>query len=100
MPSDIEYQQLPNYRGFCACRAGRQIGEIDILVIGVDRIVIESTDIDSAYKNTDLCHNLVECVVEFARRTHRKILSMCPRAQSIFNRCPEFDDVRLIHVAA
>ena len=99
MPTDIEYQELQNGHGFCACRAGRQIGEIDIIIVASDRLIIESTQIDSEYDDTDLCHELVKCVVDFARRTHRKILSMCPRAQSIFNKYPEFDDVRLLRVA-
>ncbi len=98
MPSDIIYQELQNNGGFCAKCNGRQIGEIDILRVGADRLIIESTQIDEEYSNSDLCHNLVKCVVEFARRTHRKILCMCPRAQSVFNKSPEFDDVRMIHV--
>lgn len=99
MPSDIIYQELQNKGGFCAKCNGRQIGEIDIITVGTDRLVIESTQIDEDYNNTDLCHNLVQCVVEFARKTGRKILCRCPRAQSIFNRCPEFDDVRMIRIA-
>lgn len=100
MPADIEYETLPNGNGFCARYHGRQIGEIDIITVGNDRLVIESTHIDAEYVGTDLCHELVRCVAEFARRTHRKILSMCPRAQSIFNRYAEFDDVRMIRVMA
>lgn len=98
MPTDIEYTELQNGGGFCAKYHGRQIGEIDIISVGADRLIIESTHIESDFQNTDLCRNLVRCVADFARRTHRKILSLCPRAQSIFNRYPEFDDVRLIRV--
>jgi len=100
MPTDIEYTELTGGNGFCARLNGRQIGEIDIIAVGSDRLVIESTQIEPEYENSDLCRNLVRCVAEFARATHRKILSMCPRAQSIFNRYAEFDDVRLIRVAA
>lgn len=98
MPSDIEYEKLQNGNGFCAKYHGKQIGEIDIVTVGANRIIIESTTIDDKFSDTDLCHNLVQCVAEFARRTHRKILSLCPRAQSVFNRYPEFDDVRLISI--
>ena len=100
MPTDVEYNELQNSGGFCAKYHGQKIGEIDIITVGHDRIIIESTRIDSEYENTELCFNLVRCVVEFARRTHRKILSLCPLAQSIFNRCPEFDDVRMIRLHA
>jgi len=100
MPSDIIFQELQNNGGFCAKCNGAQVGKIDIITIGNDRLIIESTQIDSDYRDSDLCYNLVKCVVEFARKTGRKILCRCPRAQSIFNRCPEFDDVRMIRVAA
>ncbi len=100
MPTDIEYETLPNGNGFCAKYHGQQIGKIDIITVGTDRLIIESTTIDAEFNGTDLCRELVRCVADFARRTHRKILTMCPRAQSIFNRYAEFDDVRMIRVAA
>ena len=98
MPADIIYQELENNSGFCAKYNGRQIGEIDIITVGRDRLIIETTQIDEEYRNSDLCKNLVKFVVEFARKTGRKILCLCPRAQSIFNRYPEFDDVRMIRI--
>ena len=98
MPTDIEYIELRNGHGFCARRGNVQIGEIDVAIVGGNRVIIEHTYIDEGYDEGDICKNLVQCVVEFARRTGRKILCMCPRAQSIFNRYPEFDDVRLIQM--
>ncbi len=99
MPQDIEYDELENGRGFWAHRGDMQIGEINIAIVGANRLIIESTRVDSEYDNTDVCKNLVRCVVELARAGGRKILCLCPRAQSVFNHCPEFDDVRLIQMA-
>ena len=100
MSSEIEYEKLSNGNGFCAKCDGKIIGEIDIVYVGINRLIIESTYIDSAFENSDVCRNLVRCVADFARDQHRKILSLCPRAQSIFNRYAEFDDVRLMKLAA
>ena len=97
-PTNIEYVKLQHDHGFCARRGNVQIGEIDIVIMGADRLIIEHTHINEEYDDGDICKNLVRCVVEFARRTGRKILCLCPRAQSVFNRCPEFDDVRLIQM--
>lgn len=97
---DIEYQKLQDGNGFCAKYNGAKIAEIDIVFVGANRLIIESTQIDGAFENSDVCKNLVRCVAECARREHRKILSLCPRAQSIFNRYAEFDDVRLMKLAA
>ncbi|MCR5193934.1 MAG: N-acetyltransferase [Alphaproteobacteria bacterium] len=93
---NIEFYEQQNGQGFIANCHGKQVGEINIFFIGVDRLVIESTYVSDEYKNTNLCLDLVSRVVAFARETHRKIISMCPMAQSIFNGHPEFDDVRFI----
>ena len=98
MPTDIEYTEMENGRGFCARRGNVQIGEIDIVIMGANRLIVEHTHVNEEYDDSDICKNLVRCVVEFARQTGRKILCLCPRAQSVFNRCPEFDDVRLIQM--
>lgn len=100
MSTDIEYIELPNGHGFCAQKNGKQIGKINIVIIGANRLIIESTYIDDEYVDTDLCKNLVGRVVELARSCGRKILCMCPRAQSVLNRFSEFDDVRLIKLVA
>ena len=98
MPSDIIFQKLQNNVGFCAMRNGVQIGKINIIMVGRDRLIIESTQISEEYRTGDLCYNLVKCVVQFARTTGRKILCLCPRAQSIFNKHAEFDDIRMIRM--
>jgi len=98
--NDVQYQKLTHGNGFCAKYNGNIIGEIDIVYVGANRLIIESTQIDRAFENTDVCRNLVRCVADSARRENRKILSLCPRAQSIFNRYAEFDDVRLMKLAA
>lgn len=100
MSSEIEYEKLSNGNGFCAKCDGKTIGEIDIVYVGTNRLIIESTYIDRAFENSGVSKNLVRCVADCARREHRKILSLCPRAQSIFNRYAEFDDVRLMKLAA
>ena len=46
---DIEYTELTNGNGFCARLNGRQIGEIDIIAVGRDRLIIESTKIEPEY---------------------------------------------------
>lgn len=100
MLDNIEYHELESGHGFCAKSNGQQIGEIDIVIVGANRLIIESMRIDKEFDSIEICRNLVKCVADMARRTGRKILCLCPRAQSIFNRYPEFDDVRMIKIAA
>ena len=99
MPTDIEFQEIKNGRGFCAMHNGQKIGEINTLYVGNDRLIIESTTVNTTeYDMMDVCLYLVRCVANFARAQHRKIITMCPRAQSVFNRYPEFDDLRFFRV--
>jgi len=98
MDGDIKCEESQTGNGFCASVAGHQIGAINFLFVGSDRLIIESMDVSEEYKNTDLCLFLVRKVADCARTQHRKIITMCPRAQAMFNRYPEFDDVRFIRV--
>jgi len=94
---DIEYELLPDGCGFCAKHDGENIGEITFVKIGIDKLMIDHTFIESAYQKSSIEFNLVMRVVELARHQHRKILTICPSAQTVFMGHPEFDDVRLVN---
>ena len=99
MESNIKYSESKNGHAFCAYFGLLLVGEINFLSVGNDRLIIESTNIDGKYKNSNLCLDLVRRVADFARTQHRKIICMCPLAQLVLNKYPEFDDVRFIRVA-
>ena len=95
--NNIEYETLPNGCGFCAKINGENIGEITFVKIGIDKLMIDHTFIDSHYSKTQIEFNLVSRVVNLARTQHRKILTISPSAQNIFIGHPEFDDVRFMN---
>jgi len=94
----IEYEILPDGCGFCAKVNGENIGEITFVKIGIDKLMIDHTFIDSHYPKTLIEFNLVARVVDLARHQHRKILTICPSAMDVFMEHPEFDDVRFMSV--
>lgn len=97
MHDNIKYEILPDGCGFCAKCNGENIGEITFIKIGIDKLMIDHTFIESDYQKQPIVFNLVARVVDLARTQHRKILTICPSAQNVFMGHPEFDDVRLIN---
>ncbi len=93
----IQYELLPDGCGFCAKKDGENIGEITFVKIGLDKLMIEHTTVESEYQNFPIVFNLVNCVVNLARHQHRKVLNRCNTAQNIFIGHPEFDDVLLMN---
>lgn len=98
MENSITYSESKNDHSFCAYLGRLLIGKINFLYVGIDRLVIESMSIDDNYTESNLCLDLVRRVADYARNQHRKIICMCPRAQYVLNKYPEFDDVRFIRM--
>lgn len=94
---DVRYVALPGDGGFCAMRMGHRIGEITIVRVGLDKLVIERTVIDAEYDKSEIGTNLVRCVCNMARAQGRKIITLCPFARSILCKYPEFDELRALH---
>lgn len=96
MTCDVEFSLFPNGLGFNAVSGNRKVGEITFVRLA-DKMIIDHTAVDVEFRNCNVGLNLVRQVCNLARANHRKILALCPFAQAMFNRYPEFDDVRLIN---
>ena len=96
MAADIKYILAPSGLAFHAVHAGRRIGEITFVRVGIDKFIIDRTDVDSEYQHAGVGLNLVRMVCDLARRQRRKIIAMCPFAGAMFSRYEEFDDVRFL----
>lgn len=96
MESEIQYTLAPNGLAFHAIYAGRRIGEITFVRVGIDKFIIDHTGVDDEYRNSGVGLNLVRHVCDLARRQKRKIIAMCPFAGAMFSRYEEFDDVRFL----
>lgn len=96
MKSNVEFSLFPNGLGYNALYKNRKIGEITFVRVA-DKMIIDHTAVDIEFRNDNIGLNLVRQVCNLARANNRKILALCPFAQAMFNRYPEFDDVRLIN---
>ena len=58
-----------------------------------DKLIIEHTEVSEELKGQNMGFQLVKTAVEFAREQHIIIIPLCPFANSVFKRKPEFADV-------
>jgi predicted GNAT family acetyltransferase len=58
-----------------------------------DKMIIEHTDVSEELKGQNVGYQLVKTAVEYARTHHIKIIPLCPFANSVFRKKPEFADV-------
>ncbi len=98
MAKDITYDMFPDGLGFYANCDGKHVGEITFVRVGIDKLIIDHTDVSENYRNENIGINLLRQVVDLARNQNRKIITMCPFAKAMFCKYPEFDDVRFLHV--
>lgn len=57
------------------------------------KMIIEHTEVSEELKGQNVGLQLVKTAVEFARANSIKIIPLCPFANSVFKRKPEFADV-------
>jgi hypothetical protein len=63
-------------------------------VAGSKLVIIDHTEVDESLRGTGAGQALVEAAVQWARTSGQRILPLCPYARSVFDRTPEFADVR------
>ena len=96
MAGDITYTPFSHGNGFYAYYNGNVIGKITFIRTGPNAVIIDHTEVDDNYRDSDVELNLVRMVCQIARDQHRNVLPICPIAQNMFRRYPEFDDVRML----
>lgn len=57
-------------------------------------MIIDHTVVDESLKGQGIAKRLVAKVVERMREEGRKIIPLCPFAKAIFDRTPEYSDIR------
>ena len=69
------------------------LAEMVYTMASPDKMIIEHTEVSEELKGQNVGLQLVKTAVEFARAHNIKILPLCPFANSVFKRKPEFADV-------
>ena len=90
---EITIKELHN-KGFAIARSeGEKAGEMTWSVAGPDKIIIDHTEVNPAFGGRGVGKQLLYAVVEMAREKGRKIIPLCPYANSMFKKIEEIRDV-------
>lgn len=71
----------------------QRLAEMTYTVAG-SRVIIDHTHVDDALRGKGAGAQLVRAAVEWARADGVKLLPLCPFAKSVFDKTPEYADVR------
>ncbi|MBO5704950.1 MAG: N-acetyltransferase [Alphaproteobacteria bacterium] len=97
MTDEIQYILSKQQDALTAVLHGKKIGEITYVRVGIDKLIIDYTAVEPEYRNQHIGLTLVRNVADMARNQHRHVITLCPFARAMFNRFPEFDDIRLMN---
>jgi uncharacterized protein len=74
-------------------REGSTVAEMTYVWAGIDRIIIDHTEVGEVLKGKGAGTQLVSSAVDFARKKGIKIIPLCPFARSVFDKVSEYRDV-------
>lgn len=72
---------------------GKQEAVMTFVFAGDDKIIIDHTEVNPGNNGKGFGKKMVAKAVEFAREKGIKIIPLCPFANSVFDKTPEFTDV-------
>lgn len=72
---------------------GELLGEMHYVWSGVDRFIIDHTEVSNKLAGKGIGKQLVHRAVEFAREKHLKVLPLCPFAKALFDKIEAYQDV-------
>ena len=91
---EIQHEQKETKGSFFVEESGKRLAEMTYSKAGKDLIIIDHTEVSDDLRGKSVGVRLVQAAVEFARSEKIKILPLCPFARSVFDRKPEYADVR------
>ena len=91
----VQVEQDGHRGTFFIAREGRRVAELTFSATPDGKLVIlDHTDVSESLRGQGVARRLVEAAVLWARRTEVKLLPLCPFAKAVFDREPQFADVR------
>ena len=89
----IEHKKVGTKGLFYVAGAKEPLAKMIYTMSSPDKMIIEHTEVSEELKGQNVGFQLVKTAVEFARANGIKIIPLCPFANSVFKKKPEFADV-------
>lgn len=78
---------------FFVQQEGAILAEMTYTMVSAEKMIIEHTEVSDELKGQNIGFQLVNTAVEYARNHGIKIFPLCPFANVVFKKKPEFADV-------
>lgn len=78
---------------FYAIDNGNEIGKMSYVWAGIDKMIIDHTNVIPPHEGRGIGTQMVNASVEYARQNSVKILPLCPFAKNVFLKNSEYLDV-------
>ncbi len=89
----IQHKKVGTKGLFYVEQDGNILAEMTYTMPAADKMIIEHTEVSDELKGQNVGYQLVHTGVEYARTHNLKIIPLCPFANSVFKKKPEFADV-------
>jgi hypothetical protein len=90
---EIEHKKVGTKGLFYVAGTKEPLAKMVYTMSSPDKMIIDHTEVSEELKGQNVGFQLVKTAVEFARANGIKIIPLCPFANSVFKRKPEFADV-------
>ena len=90
---EIEHKKVGTKGLFYVAGTKEPLAKMIYTMPSLEKMIIEHTEVSEELKGQNVGFHLVKTAVEFARANGIKIIPLCPFANSVFKRKPEFADV-------
>lgn len=89
----VQHKQVGSKGLFFVQQDGNMLAELVYTMPSSDKMIIEHTEVSEELKGQNTGYQLVQTAVEYARNHNLKIIPLCPFANAVFKKKPEYADV-------
>ncbi|HNR17455.1 MAG TPA: GNAT family N-acetyltransferase [Chitinophagaceae bacterium] len=89
----VQHKQVGGKGMFFVQQEGNILAEMIYTMVSAEKMIIEHTEVSDELRGQQTGYQLVSIAVEYARTHGIKIIPLCPFANAVFKKKPEFADV-------
>ena len=89
----VQHKQVGGKGMFFVQQEGNILAEMVYTMVSDEKMIIEHTEVSDELRGQNTGYQLVSTAVEYARNHGIKIIPLCPFANAVFKKKPEFTDV-------
>lgn len=89
----IQHKKAGNKGLFFVQQDGNILAEMTYTMPSAEKMIIDHTEVSDELRGQNVGYQLVHTAVEYARTHQLKIIPLCPFANAVFKKKPEYADV-------